>query len=454
MSSARRSAQRATLIHYFNTYTHITATKAKPFPNGKQADIFLSGITTIDNPTAKDWYIDVTSTNPLGATNQELVHRTALGQQPAASAHDPRNNTLVSAAQAEERKHTKYKQLCTAAGTLFQPFALETAGGHGASTAAVYYLLTNTCVTRGSRRGTRGHGAVAQAQQGISFALRRGTIAQVTTTALDAQRAAERGGKRQFHVIGYEKLEKLVVAGFGGRSVAAPAGLLLAAAAGAAAPAETAAAAKAAAAVDAAEAEAAAGGCCPQLLPAAAASGCCPRLRRGEGQSGTAGRAGRAGRAGGGGCACCLLRLLRPPASARRRGGTLPAPPCALEQRQPGADYFVERPRLGNRALGGAAPRTRVRASDGRAPEARRAVRALAAMLRPRRQALTDGTCAEQVEGGAATARAVTRSLNKHILDSDVVVKSSRRFRCAKGRGGCQGTACDDEKNQPKHRSL
>ncbi len=28
------------LIHYFNTYTHITATKAKPFPNSNnQADI-------------------------------------------------------------------------------------------------------------------------------------------------------------------------------------------------------------------------------------------------------------------------------------------------------------------------------------------------------------------------------------------------------------------------------
>jgi hypothetical protein len=26
------------LIHYFNTFTHITATKARPFPNGKQAE--------------------------------------------------------------------------------------------------------------------------------------------------------------------------------------------------------------------------------------------------------------------------------------------------------------------------------------------------------------------------------------------------------------------------------
>jgi hypothetical protein len=115
-----------------NTYAHITATKAKPFPYGMQLDILLSGITTIDNPTAKDWHIDVTSTNPLGATNKELKNRNALGRQPAPSAHDPRNVTLVSAAWAESHKHAKYDNLCAAAGTTFQLFALETTGGHGA----------------------------------------------------------------------------------------------------------------------------------------------------------------------------------------------------------------------------------------------------------------------------------------------------------------------------------
>jgi hypothetical protein len=32
------------IIHHFNTYTHITATKAEPFHHGKQTDILLSGI--------------------------------------------------------------------------------------------------------------------------------------------------------------------------------------------------------------------------------------------------------------------------------------------------------------------------------------------------------------------------------------------------------------------------
>ncbi len=66
------------------------------------------GITTIDNPTAKDWHIDVTSTNPMGATNQDLKNRRALGHQPAPSEHDSRNNTLVCAAWAEGKKHLKY----------------------------------------------------------------------------------------------------------------------------------------------------------------------------------------------------------------------------------------------------------------------------------------------------------------------------------------------------------
>jgi hypothetical protein len=78
------------IIHNFNTYTSITATKAKPFPGGKQADILLSGITTIDNPAARNWYLDVTSTNPMGVTNQEFISRAELGRQPGPGEHDPR----------------------------------------------------------------------------------------------------------------------------------------------------------------------------------------------------------------------------------------------------------------------------------------------------------------------------------------------------------------------------
>jgi hypothetical protein len=44
----------ATIIHHFNTYTSITASKAAPFSNGTRADILLLGITTIDNPAARN----------------------------------------------------------------------------------------------------------------------------------------------------------------------------------------------------------------------------------------------------------------------------------------------------------------------------------------------------------------------------------------------------------------
>jgi hypothetical protein len=57
----------ATLSNHFNTYIRITKTKAKPFPNGTQADILLSGISAIDNPAARNWNLDVTSTNPMGS---------------------------------------------------------------------------------------------------------------------------------------------------------------------------------------------------------------------------------------------------------------------------------------------------------------------------------------------------------------------------------------------------
>ncbi len=66
------------------------------------------------------------------------------------------------------------------------PFALETTGGHGASTASVDFLFT---------KQLRDSGLPADALVGelkdISFALRRDTIAKVTTAIDAAQRAVE-----------------------------------------------------------------------------------------------------------------------------------------------------------------------------------------------------------------------------------------------------------------------
>ena len=131
----------ATIFHHLNTYTSITATKAKPFTDDTQADILLSGITTIDNPAARNLYLDVTSSNPMGFTNQEFINR-----------DDPRNDVLTSAKHAEKLKHDKYDAICAATGSHFSPFALETMGGHGALPRRCSSSSPSDCATRLCRR--------------------------------------------------------------------------------------------------------------------------------------------------------------------------------------------------------------------------------------------------------------------------------------------------------------
>jgi hypothetical protein len=77
----------------------------------------------------------------MGVTNQEFINRAALNHQPGPGEHDPRNDVLTGAKRAEEAKHIKYDATCAATGSHLSPFALETTGGHGASTATVYFLF-------------------------------------------------------------------------------------------------------------------------------------------------------------------------------------------------------------------------------------------------------------------------------------------------------------------------
>jgi hypothetical protein len=143
-------------------------------------------LTTIDNCGPK-LAPRPTSTNPIGVTNQEFINRACLGHQPGPEQHDPRNDVLASARRAEVRKHANYNAICAATGSILSPFALETTGGHDASTASVYFLFTKQMRDSGLPADV----LVGKLKKDISFALRRGTIAQVTT-ALDAgQRAAE-----------------------------------------------------------------------------------------------------------------------------------------------------------------------------------------------------------------------------------------------------------------------
>jgi hypothetical protein len=77
--------------------------------------------------------------------------------------------TTSSPAQSARRI---YDAICAAAGSNFSPFALETTGGHGASTATVYFLFTKQLRESGLPAGV----LVGKLKKDISFALRR-TIA-------------------------------------------------------------------------------------------------------------------------------------------------------------------------------------------------------------------------------------------------------------------------------------
>jgi hypothetical protein len=107
----------------------------------------------------------------MGATNQEFINRAAPGRQPDPEEHDPRNDVLTSAKRAEECKHAKYDRICTATESIFSPFALETTGGHGASTVVVYSLFKKHLRDSGLPADV----LLGKLKKDISLALRRGT---------------------------------------------------------------------------------------------------------------------------------------------------------------------------------------------------------------------------------------------------------------------------------------
>ena len=123
----------------------------------------------------------------MGVNNEEFINRAALGHQPGPGEHTPRNDVITSAKRAEKLNHDKYDAICAATGSHFSPFALETTGGHGTSTATVYLLFAKQLRDSGLPADV----LVGKLKKEISFALRRGTIAQVTTALDAAQRAVE-----------------------------------------------------------------------------------------------------------------------------------------------------------------------------------------------------------------------------------------------------------------------
>jgi hypothetical protein len=90
-----------------------------------------------------------------------FINRAAHSHQPGPGEHDTRNDVLSSARRAEAHKHAEYDAICAGTGSIFSFFAHETTGGHGASTASVYFLFTKQM-----RLGSAGGRAAGQVQEG------------------------------------------------------------------------------------------------------------------------------------------------------------------------------------------------------------------------------------------------------------------------------------------------
>ena len=145
-------------------------------------------VNTIDNPATRN----VPRRHvyqPHGGHRPGLHQPRCPQPQPGPGEHDPRNDVLTRATRAEDLKHRKYDATCAATGSHFSPFALETTGGHWASTATVNLLFAK--LLRDS--GLPADVLAGKLNKDISFALRRGTTAQVTTHALDGYACPARG---------------------------------------------------------------------------------------------------------------------------------------------------------------------------------------------------------------------------------------------------------------------
>ncbi len=172
---------KATIIHKFNHFTNITATKPKPFPDGKQADIFLSGVTAIDNPAARNWHLDVTSTNPMGVTNQEFINRAALRHQRAQESKIP----AMTSSPVQNKQRSANTPSTTASA---RQRGLSSHLPRSKRRAATLLPPSRCTCSSPSKRdlGLPADVLVGKLKKDTSFALRRGTI----THALDAAQCA------------------------------------------------------------------------------------------------------------------------------------------------------------------------------------------------------------------------------------------------------------------------
>jgi hypothetical protein len=173
-----------TIKAYFTKFSSASARTVTKNLRGtnRKPDVLLSNLNGTDN---KDVYLDVSTTNPYGKTNQTIGHR--RGSQPSDNLV-PCENHLTSAATRETQKISKYRLLCARlpVPSIFYPFVLETTGGFGNSTKATVALLAQN-VRDSSDIDPKI--VISMFKRDIAFALRRGTALQlrvVNDAALDA----------------------------------------------------------------------------------------------------------------------------------------------------------------------------------------------------------------------------------------------------------------------------
>jgi hypothetical protein len=173
-----------TIKAYFTKFSSASARTVTKNLRGtnRKPDVLLSNLNGTDN---KDVYLDVSTTNPYGKTNQTNSHRRC--SQPSDNLV-PCESHLTSAATRETQKISKYRLLCAQlpVPSIFYPFVLETTGGFGNSTKATVALLAQN-VRDSSDIDPKI--VISMFKRDIAFALRRGTALQlrvVNDAALDA----------------------------------------------------------------------------------------------------------------------------------------------------------------------------------------------------------------------------------------------------------------------------
>jgi hypothetical protein len=165
----------------FKQYTYAVMKEVRQGPdrssNNRHTDLLISvfGQTPV--------YIDISTTCPMGITNQRLINRRPAPSSPSSSSSliiDHRERTLVAATQREAEKVSKHEATCLQNNSTFLPFVVETSGGFGHRTRELEQIYRNAIDLRRSEDDLPTDLLIKKFRKDIAFALRKGTYATVS----------------------------------------------------------------------------------------------------------------------------------------------------------------------------------------------------------------------------------------------------------------------------------